>query len=233
MSALSDLATSLDQVREIVRLEAGYSDPPGPSELAAVSGLRGAATVLTVASFEAFLRSCFEEQLDRIVKSGIPLSSYSDDLHAGAIFASLELAMKGDHSTRGTEKKDRLPTVLAVTRVISAGAFNPRALSSTESNPDSECVKRMFKTVGRKEIFRHVHPDFEKVWGTPVSGTFCSDKLNALIVSRNQVAHSAQSAHLVRGDLTENVRFVEALATVLSAALSSHVDDLIRDAATV
>lgn len=233
MSALKDLDVSLDQVRAIVALEAAYSDPPKLDDFAAVYGLRGAATVLTVASFEAFLRSCFEEQLDRIVQAGIPMSSYSDDLHAGAIFASLELAMKGDHSTRGTDRRDRVPAVLAAAKAVSAGAFNPRALSSTESNPDSECVKRMFKSVGRKDIFRSTQSEFEQQWKMQVSGTFCSDKLNSLIVSRNQVAHSAQSAHLARNDLVENIRFIETLAVVLCAALSSHVADLIAEASNV
>lgn len=230
MGALSNLATSLDQVREIIKLESTYSDPPDSGDMAAVLGLRGGATVLTVASFEAFLRSCFEEELDRIVRAGFTLSKYSEDLHAGAIFASLELALKGDHSTRGLEKKERIPGVLAAVRAISGGFFTPRAMSSTESNPDSACVKRMFKNVGYRDVFASVKLEFEKLWGAAVSTTYCSDKLNSLIVSRNQVAHSAQSAHLARSDLSENVRFVEVLATVLKVALSSHVGDLIVDA---
>jgi hypothetical protein len=230
MSALSNLAVSLDQVREIIKLESAYHDPPGAGEASVVWGLRGGATVLTVACFESFLRACFEEEIDRIVRAGFSLSKYSDDLHVGAVYASLELAMKGDFSTRGTTKKDRISDVLSAVKAIANGAFTPRALSSTESNPDSECIKRMFKDVGRKDIFNSITPDFEQLWGTAVASTFCADKLNSLIGARNQVAHSAQSSHLTRLDLGENVRFVESLASVLQAALSSHVGDLIHDA---
>src|SRR4051794_36844578 len=95
-------------VRALALLEAKYEDPPPLSDQPACFGLRGGCTVLTAAIFESFLRALFEEELDRLRSAGIPLIHYGESLRTSAIYASLELAMKGDHRTRGSDKKDRI-----------------------------------------------------------------------------------------------------------------------------
>jgi hypothetical protein len=93
MSALKELTNSLVAVKEIIKLEATYSDPPPLANRHLAYGLRGAATVLTLASFEAFLGSLFEKELDRIIASGLPLRDCVERLRVEAIFSSLDLAM--------------------------------------------------------------------------------------------------------------------------------------------
>ena len=231
MPALKDFKSSLTAVRELMRLEACYNDPPDPSDRDVAYGLRGAATVLTLACFESFLSSLFEEEFDRVVAMRVPLRFYADKLRVEAIFSSLELAMKGDHTTRGQDRMLRLSNVMATARAVAADSFMPRALASTQSNPDSATVKRMFKAAGRPAIFDD-RSAFELRWGTPVAATYCADTLDALVASRNRVAHTADAAHVSRSDMVLNVRFVETLAEVLAADLSQHVSTLIIEART-
>lgn len=229
MSALKDFKNSLIAVKELIRLEAGYSDPPSPGDRDVAYGLRGATIVLTLACFESFLSSLFEEELDRVVTARVPLKFYTDKLRVEATFSSLELAMKGDHATRGQERIMRLSNVLTTARAVAADSFMPRAMASTQSNPDSATVKRMFKAVDRSAIFDD-RSAFEQRWGTPVAATYCADTLDALVASRNRVAHTADAAHVSRSDTVLNVRFVETLAEVLAADLAQHVSILIAEA---
>ncbi|MEV6629293.1 HEPN domain-containing protein [Actinoplanes sp. NPDC051470] len=220
----------MSTVRALAALESAYDDPPLPVDRPVCFGLRGACTVLTVASFESFLRALFEEELDRLKRERIPLVHYGDGLRTAAIYASLELAMRGDHRTRGSEKKDRVLDVISAARAVAADTFFPRAMASTESNPDGDCVKRMCKVVGLTDIFRKIQAPFEALWSSPVSLDYCKERLDGLLISRHQVAHSADAAHVLRSELLDNALFVEHLATVLSDALHSHIDGLIKTA---
>ncbi|MBW4704048.1 HEPN domain-containing protein [Micromonospora sp. RL09-050-HVF-A] len=230
MAALESLRHSLIAVRALAELEERYADPPEVEDRAVCFGLRGACTVLTVACFESFLRTLFEEQLDRLRQERIPLAHYGDKIHTAAIYTSLELAMKGDHRSRGSEKVNRLPEVIAAAKAIVGGSFSPRALSSTGNNPDPDCVKRMFKNVGFNDIFRKVSQPFGETWPKPVSLDYCAEKLESLVTSRHQVAHTADAAHVLRAELLENALFVESLALVLSMQLETHIDALIASA---
>jgi hypothetical protein len=230
MSALSDLHQALDAVEALIVLEAAYTDPPAPEDRPAAYALRGACTVLTVGCFEQFLRSLFEEEMDRLVSSSIPLSNFPERLRVEASYASLELAMKGDHNTKGLEKRERLAHIRAAARSLATDSFTPRALASTDSNPDSSCVKRMFKTVNLLDVFGVIHTDFETRWKGPAALTFPSGNLDALVNARHQVAHTAEAAHIARNDLRANIRFIKALAETLDARLRSHVDSLLAEA---
>jgi RiboL-PSP-HEPN len=229
MPAITELKNSLATVKQLIHLESKYADPPDPVDRDAAYGLRGAATVLTLACFEAFLSSLFEEELERVNTSHLPLKNYNERFRVEAVFATLDLAMKGDHSTRGIERSTRIPDVMSAARAISTDSFVPRALALTHSNPDSNCVRRMFRAAGRTGIFEDPSA-FEKLWGTPVAGTYCADTLDALVASRNRVAHTAEAAHVTRTDLGQNVRFIETLALVLANDLRAHVSRLIVEA---
>lgn len=229
MSALKDLRNSLISVNGLINLEGRYSDPPSLNDREIAFGLRGAITVLTLACFEGFISSLFEEELDRIIGSRIPLRFYNDKLRVEAIFSSLELAMKGDHSTRNQERIDRLANVISTAHAISVDSFVPRSLCSTQSNPNAETVKRMFRAVGRSGVW-DIRSEFELLWGSPVASTYCADTLDALVASRNKVAHTADAAHVTRREMVANVHFIETLAAVLTADLHRHISKLIIDA---
>jgi hypothetical protein len=231
MTSLDILRESLDGVRSLIGLEESFEDPPGPEHRLAAFALRGACTVLTVASLEAFLRNLFEEQLDRLGRQNVPLAHFPQRLRAEAIYASLELAMKGDHETRGSSKVDRLPKISSVARIVAADSFWPKALADTQSNPDANCVKRMFRAVDcSSDVFGLVLSTFEEAWGSPVAKTFPATKLDAIVQSRHRVAHTADAAHVSRRELNDNVHFVSVLCEVLHQTLKGHMDGLILEA---
>ncbi|SEM14698.1 HEPN domain-containing protein [Streptacidiphilus jiangxiensis] len=227
MSSLPNLDSSLLSVKALISLESVYLDPPEDREIATVSALRGACTVLTVAAFEKFLRDLFEEELDRIRAAGVPAALLPQKLRVEASFASMELAIKGDYSSKGMEREQRLEGVIAAAKLLSKGSFEPRALAATNSNPDAACVKRMFKTVGISEVFKKASPEFTKLWGRPEIEGFEEQKLDALVNSRHQVAHTASALHISRPELTYNVRFIEVLAKTLFDILNGYVTDIV------
>jgi hypothetical protein len=213
----------------LIGLESVYPDPPGDTDLPRVSALRGACVVLTVAAFEKFLRDLFEEELDRIRAAGVPASSLPQKLQVEAAFASLELAMKGDHSSKGLERSQRLGGLLAAAKLLARDSFDPKSLASTHSNPDSACVKRMFKTVGVPDVFKRGESRFTALWGRQEISDFQEQKLDGILDSRHQVAHTAQALHISRQELTYNLNFVDTLTKVLHEILQGYVDGIIKD----
>ncbi|WP_432026977.1 HEPN domain-containing protein [Streptomyces sp. 1222.5] len=230
MGALATFHAGAQAVQALIALESVYPDPPDSLELPKVSALRGASTVLTVASFEKFLRDLFEEELDRLRTAKISMSLLPKKLQVEASFASLELALKGDFSTKGMDRELRLANVLTAARLLAKDSFEPKALAATNSNPDSTCVKRMFKAVGISEVFQVCNGEFTKHWGRQEVSGFESQKLDSIMDSRHQVAHTAQAMHISRPELSYNLRFVEVLTRVLHAQLSQYVDGIIAGA---
>ncbi|TDV52467.1 HEPN domain-containing protein [Actinophytocola oryzae] len=232
MTAIDDFKSSLDAVHALIALEDKLQDPPAPEQRAASDGLRGSVVVLTLACFEGFLQTLFEEQLDRIVQAKIPLANYNDSLRVSAVFNSLEYAHKGDVGNQ-QKRPERIPTSIMIARTVGAGGFSPRALSSTKSNPNSETVSNMFSAVGRKSAWNALQASFVKRWHEPVIQTFCKDKLDELVRSRNQVAHTAVSNHIVRSYLTETAAFIDALGEAALETLDSHIESCISMAQTL
>ena len=66
--ALIEFKESMQSVKEILKIEATFNDPPTPLEVNAVLGLRGSASILMVAIFEFFMRRLFEEKLMELSK---------------------------------------------------------------------------------------------------------------------------------------------------------------------
>ncbi|MFF9840668.1 HEPN domain-containing protein [Streptomyces sp. NPDC013740] len=227
MGALSTFDAGAHSVKALISLESVYPDPPNDLDMPKVSALRGACTVLTVASFEKFLRDLFEEELDRLRVAQISMSALPRKLQVEASFASLELALKGDFSTKGMDREVRLSNVLAAAKLLARDSFDPKALAATNSNPDAACVKRMFKSVGVTDIFQKCNDEFVKHWGRQEVSGFESQKLDSILDSRHQVAHTAQAMHISRPELSYNLRFIEVLARVLHAQLSEYIDGII------
>ncbi|MER5292573.1 HEPN domain-containing protein [Streptomyces pharetrae] len=232
MGALATFDAGAHSVQALISLESIYPDPPDSLELPKVSALRGACTVLTVASFEKFLRDLFEEELDRLRAAKVSMSSLPRKLQVEASFASLELALKGDFSSRGMDREARLGNVLAAAKLLARDSFDPKALAATSSNPDANCVKRMFKAVGISDVFQRCNGEFTKHWGRQEVSGFESQKLDSILDSRHQVAHTAQAMHISRPELSYNLRFIEVLTRVLHAELSQYVDGIIAGART-
>ncbi|MFJ3764936.1 HEPN domain-containing protein [Streptomyces sp. NPDC090082] len=230
MGALATFDAGAQSVQALISLESVYPDPPDRRDFPKVSALRGACTVLTVASFEKFLRDLFEEELDRLRVANISMSSLPRKLQVEASFASLELAIKGDFSSKGMDRELRLTNVLAAAKLLARDSFDPKALAATNSNPDSACVKRMFKSVGIPEVFQRCNSEFTKHWGRQEVSGFENQKLDSILDSRHQVAHTAQAMHISRPELSYNLRFIEVLARVLHAQLSQFVDEIIDGA---
>ncbi|MDH6224709.1 HEPN domain-containing protein [Streptomyces sp. MJP52] len=227
MAALVTFYSGAQSVQALISLESVYPDPPDNIDFAKVLALRGACTVLTVASFEKFLRDLFEEELDRLRTAKIPMGLLPKKLQVEASFASLELALKGDFSTKGMDRELRLTNVLTAAKLLAKDSFDPKALAATNSNPDSACVKRMFKAVGISDIFQACNDGFTKHWGRQEVSGFTSQKLDSILASRHQVAHTAQAMHISRPELSYNLRFIEVLTRVLHEQLNQYVDEII------
>ncbi len=215
---------------ELIKIESTYNNPPRASEIRAVRGLRGAASVLVVAAFENFLRECMEEHLSELSHLHLKLQFHKlpDKLRVSSIFNSLERAMKGPLYQETIPKVDRLTEIERVCKIIIAGNLDPQVFSDTGGNPNSKNVKSMFSSVALDNIFIRVRPKFDRKWGKPEAHTFIENKLDEIVNRRHVVAHTADALKITRSNLKESVRFLKILASVLDVELREHIKNLIK-----
>ena len=86
----------------------------------------------------------------------------------------------------------------------------------------------MFRAVGCINLWEALQTEFEQRWPVAVTKSFCRDKLDELAASRNRVAHTAISIHIVRSSLIESVEFISVLGDTVSLVLSAHFDSCMQ-----
>jgi hypothetical protein len=228
--ALNDFKVSLKQTEALIAREKRFDDPPHPRSEDAVLALRGAATVLMVATFERFLRDVVAEQVGKLATRPPPLAfaDLPEKLRTSSVFVSLERAMRGRHAGLPSGQIHRLPLVRSAASRFVEGLVDPRALSETGGNAGAETVKELFRNLGVQDVFGRIRPDFEAAWGRPESTDFVPSKLEEIVNSRHRVAHRADALSISRVQLGEWPRFLSTLAAVLDTALDQYVDDVIN-----
>lgn len=226
-TALADFRASLSIAQEVLKLEASYSDPPGPGDALIVQGLRGGATVLMVAAFEDFLQSAFLEHLSRL--DGIPppvrLAVLPDVLQVTSIFSSLDRALSGPRYS-DTTKAQRLHNVRSAAQRLVDERIDPLAMSESGNNPNANNIKALFKSIGLPSIFDVVKPKYEARAGS-VAQTYLSDRLDHIVRNRHVVAHTGNALNISRKDLAEWIAFVDLLAELLDTEIDSLVGALL------
>jgi len=232
-SALVNHQSAIAMAQALVAIEVTYADPPPPLDRLTVEGLRGGIAVLTVATFENYLREAVQEAMDRI-NSHVPTCDFSKlppELQVASTFQGLDQAMRGPKGSPGLTKFDRLADVQSATTRVVNGQVLGDAIAMTRGNPNSGVVTEIFKSVGSRRVFRSIKTAFESEWGSPTSETFIPDKLDEIVSRRHKVAHTASVLTITREDLAEGIRYVSALSKALDAHLVGHTTRLIRAAA--
>lgn len=213
----------------MLALEAGYRDPPSPAETKTVQGLRGGASVLMVAAFEEFIRAAVREHLAGLARDPPKkrLPDLPERLQVASIFESVQGAMRGPlHGAAGT-KASRIPQVERAAELIVKKIVDVEAVAvSGGANCNSVAVKQVMGNVGLENVFSRLTPNFQDVWG-PTSSRYVSDKLDEIVQRRHLVAHSADAMTLTRGDLSEGVKFLRVLGSVLDQELAAHVMSMV------
>jgi hypothetical protein len=224
--------TGLLSVSEtLLKMESRIPFPVAANRAKQSHGLRGGSIVLMVAAFETYLQSAFEEQVDRLNdrRDRIDVTLLVEDVWLHSVFESLDRSTKSSPSNPLPPKRDRLRNVLSACRSITDGYLDGKALSRTQGNPNSECVKQLFRRVGVSHPFESMKQPFEALPGTgPVAETFIPDKLDEIINRRNSVAHNADVQNIARTDLALYVSFLRSLATVVDDQLAQRVRDIER-----
>lgn len=219
-------------VSALATLEAAYLDPPPIGDQAVVEGLRGGMAVLLVAAFEQYVKEALSEALDSI-NTASPICTFSKlppAMQVASVFSSLDLAMRGDYTSKGLNKIDRLPDVLAAVAHVHRRTIAGDAVAQTGGNPNSERVKSLYRSTGIPNVLASVKRSFDVAWGTPTASTFIPDTLNNIVLRRHVVAHSASALSITRLDLAEGQRFIACLVGVLDQALDRHIDRVVAKA---
>lgn len=226
--ALGEFSSSLKIAQALIELEKEYTNPPTKAEQPAVSGLRGGAAVIMVASFEAFLKAATVEHLSELTVKPpkVPFANLPDKMRENSIFNSLDAALKAQRHIK-TKRIDRLPGIKVACANIVADVIDPEALSSTQSNPTADTVKSLFSDLGVPDIFGKIHTPFRKAWRKPEAMTFIPDKLEEIVGRRHRVAHTGLALDITRAQLNEASKFLRILAALLDKQLRSHIDALL------
>lgn len=226
--ALEDFIDAVGIAEALVDLERGYQEPAPPAVEKAVLGLRGGASILVVAAFETFLREMFLERLSPLTQhQSIDFSKLPDKIRMVSIFESLNHAMKG-RKPPPNKRLDRLPDVVAASRVVSAEILSPLPFSDVRSNPNSETVKLMFANLDVPQVLQEVAPEFYALWVKSEATTFIEEKLDEIVRRRNAVAHSVDVRKITRQQLAEAPTFLLFLAVALDTYLERRVEELAK-----
>ena len=231
VSALEQFGSSVRIAEELLRIEReNYSDPPKEDEQQAVEGLRGGAAVLMVAGFESFLRQSIEEHLTKLTEdtASVPFDNLPSKMQIHSVFTTLEYATKGFPYEESRRKIDRLPDIEEACKIVLSKSLNPRAFSHTRSNPNSNTVKEIFKTLEVSDVFGRIRTSFEKSWGQTEADTFLADKLDEIVNRRHVVAHTANALNITRVDLDQAVRFLRNLTVELDRHIEDHINSILR-----
>ncbi|WP_439621484.1 HEPN domain-containing protein [Gemmata sp.] len=226
--ALTDFESSIASAEELLIIERTVPNPPRKADQTKVSGLRGGAAVLMVASFEAFLKATVIEHLTELTvhPPPVPFASLPSNMRVNSVYLLLETAMKGHPHQPKKDRADRLLDIKAACTIVTAEKIDPQVLCSTKSNPSASTVTELFNGLGVKDVLNAVHARFMTKWGKPEAATFIRDKLDEIVQRRHRVAHTGQALDITRQQLNESVKFLTVLAAVLDRHLRAHVDSL-------
>jgi hypothetical protein len=173
-----------------------------------------------VAAFENYLHEAFSEVLDRI-NSALPPCNFSK--------LPLEMAMRGRHGFPKL-KNQRLSDIRVSAQRVLNNHIDGEAVADTRSNPNSDTVSTLFKSIGAKGILVKIKPSFDFAWGSRTAQTFVRDTLNNIVLRRHIVAHTASVLSISRSDIEDSRRFLQTLTGVLDVFLEKHVTKVISDA---
>ncbi len=234
-SAQDGFLGALGMVEALLTIEQSFEDPPSFDNQGAVTGLRGSAAVLMVASFETLLANLFEEQLAILSDGILPImfNKLPKKLQEKTVFGTLERAMKGPLFEDAISRFDRIPSVKQASYLVYSNNINPAAFCETGGNPNSKRVKEMFKDVGISDIFQLIRPRFDAEWNKAESQDFLANKLDEIVQKRHVVAHRADALSLTRLDLHESLEFLKLLGRLLDHHLSVYCTEVIRVATTL
>ncbi len=222
--SLREFLSSLDMVWILLNIERNLcKNPPLVDQRNTSEGLRGGAVVLLVASFEEFLRNCFEEHLSRISAANVRSSELPDEFGTRNVFANLRLAIQGSLHEGVQWTKDNIDAVLETCRKIGADLLLTNAFLETEGNPRAKVVCKMYRNIGIPDILQRIQPVFERRWKCPIDDRSIGGLLDDIVTRRNSVAHTGKALEIGRSTLRESVKFMEILARLLDAQLSNYV----------
>lgn len=231
-TALTNFVTTDYAVQGLLTIEARYKDPPTVPNRPKVEGLRGGAAVLMVAAFENYLREAVSEFLDQI-NSSTPSCDFSklpSTLQKASIVSGLEIAMRGRPGAKKRTDSQRIADIRTIATRIVNDQINSSEVANTRSNPNSELVQNMFRSVGVRNVFSKAKASFDTLWGVPTAATFIRDNLDAIVQRRHIVAHTASALSISRVDLAEGRRFVSILTPVLDDLLEKTIARVIANA---
>ena len=224
---------SLQMAEELLRIEKDlYPNPVRKDAKKAVQGLRGGATVLTVAAFENFLRTAFQEHLSLLSRnlhlgSNISFDKLPEKMRVSCVYLTLEQAMKGPPFQEAPPKVQRLTDISKACKMLISEILDPRVFSNTGSNPNSKTVTLMFSNLGIQKVFTVIKEGFEQQWNKPIAHNFIEYTLDEIIQRRHAVAHTADALDITRAELKESIRFLKVVAKLLDTELKKYVDAIL------
>lgn len=222
--AYKDFLFSLELADSLLTIEAWLPDPAPDALRKTAEGLRGGASVLMVAAFENYLKELVEEYLDELTH--LPLKFRTEDVPKEMLFSNVEHLVKATTKNKADAK---LQAYSDMAKIIVAGVMFPASFTeAVRSNPDSEKLKELFKRLGIKKIFEIIKNDFDAQWGTPTADTFISDSLDAILLRRHTVAHTANALNISRLDLQESLRFLKTLGAVCDTHLGQQINKILH-----
>jgi hypothetical protein len=226
--ALREFQSSIEIVTTLIKREKKLQSLPNKKTYKEAQGLRGGAMVLLVAAFENYLKEVTEERLDDLTThSKYQWTKLPNDLKYHNHFHTLYDTIHG--SSKGKNKLDKMADLVKASTIIVNNQINSLVFCDVaRSNPDSNRVNELFKSLGITHFFQNNKPLFDQRWGTPTIPTFMEERLDTILKQRHEVAHTANVMNISRLDLEEDVRFLVILTKICDDTLYNHVKTILN-----
>lgn len=227
-NAFTNFNNSIAIAESLLKREKLYRDPPPQKSIKIVQGLRGGALVLMVASFENYLKEVMEERLTELSESpSFQFNSLPIEIIHFNFKKTLDLSINPIKKIDSNQKiNQKISNYEKGSQFVVNRKINPEAFSiATRSNPNSERLIEMFKSLGHKQFFFKIKPKFEKKMGA-VASTYIQNNLDFIVNRRHEVAHSGNALNLSRHDLGEYIIFIKTLSEICDSELFDIIKSL-------
>jgi hypothetical protein len=186
--------------------------------------MRGAVTVLLVATLESYLKGLFSEMADvmEAARQTKGRRILSDALHMRQHFLAIEWLR-----ALRQERSQKHPILVRISGEIAGDKIVAEALANTFANPGPTVVKEMLANIGVDNWPQPLNAQYSQVSGAAVHPTFVHDKLQEIVDRRNEVAHTGVALSISRVQLAEWIDFVQHVGKSLDLIVVRRIKTLI------
>lgn len=225
--AMALLNQNLEKSSELMRIEGeAFLQPLASEAKLGTQALRGAAVVFIVASFEAFLKEMFQEQLEKLASSKIKmhLQKLNEKLVLQNFVRALDLAQNGNPWDVKRKRGKKIIDIVDACKQVALEKISPGAYPNTGGNPCAKSINDMFSSIGIENVFAEVAKRFSSRKNQKRKDeNMIRAEIDDVINKRHSVAHTANLEQTSKQDIVRYIELFRRVGGILEKILENFV----------